>query len=62
MRNLTEGRPTVEFEWRCGGSSAGEVLRTLLKVEHWRSPGFNSIVEVQMKINYRGSSDGHFLL
>ena len=46
-----EGRPTVEFGWCCGGSFTGGVSRTLRKVKRWRSPGFNSIVEVQMESN-----------
>ena len=51
MRNLAEDHPTVEFGWRCGGSSAGGVLRTLGKVERWRSPGYGSAVEVRMESN-----------
>ena len=47
MRNPVEGRPIVEFGWRYGGSSAGGVLRTLGKVERWRSPGFNSVIGVR---------------
>ena len=48
MKNLAEGQPAVDFGWRWGGSSAGEVLGscgsldgivevrlTLLKVDGW---------------------------
>ena len=52
MRNLAGGRPTVEFGWRCGGSSAGGVLRTLWKDERWRSLVFNSVVEVRMESGF----------
>ena len=57
MKNPAEGRPTVEFGWRYGGSSAGGVLRTLGKVEHWRSPEFNSVVEVRTESGSCRSSD-----
>ena len=61
MRNLIEGRLAVEFGWRCGGSSAGGVLRTLWKVERW-SPGFNSVVEVQTESDFCRSLKGGCLL
>ena len=62
MRNPTEDRLTMEFGWCYGGLSVGGVLRTLWKVEYWKSLGFNSVVEVRTEIDYRGSSDGDFLL
>ena len=62
MENPTEGRPTVEFGWHCGGSSAGGVLRTLGKVERWRSLRFNSVVEVRTKSGSCRSLKGGRLL
>ena len=62
MRNPTEDRPTVEFGWRCGGSFAEGVLRTLGKVECWRSPGFNSVVEARTEFgSYRSLKEDRLL-
>ena len=62
MRIPTEGRPTVDFGWHCGSLFAGGVLRILRKVEHWRSPKFNSIVEVLTESSScRSLKGGHLL-
>ena len=62
MRNPTEDRPTVEFGWRCGGSITGGVLRTVRKVERWRSLRFNSVVEIRTESGSCRSLEGGRLL
>ena len=62
MRNPTGGRPTVEFGWHCRGLSTEGVLRTLWKVDRWRSLEFNSIIEVLTESDSCRSLEGGRLL